>query len=84
MRARPLQGEALLRVEGLSVGGVLEDVSFTLHAGEVLGIAGLVGAGRTELLRAIFGADRIERGKVSDAAQLRRDHPTVGLDRPAP
>jgi ABC-type sugar transport system ATPase subunit/ribose/xylose/arabinose/galactoside ABC-type transport system permease subunit len=65
MRARPLQGEALLRVEGLSVGGVLEDVSFTLHAGEVLGIAGLVGAGRTELLRAIFGADRIERGKVS-------------------
>jgi ribose transport system ATP-binding protein len=63
-RARPVEGEELLRVENLTVDGVLEDVSFTLHAGEVLGIAGLVGAGRTELLRAIFGADQAQRGQV--------------------
>lgn len=58
-------GEELLRVENLSRHGVLEDISFTLHRGEVLGISGLVGAGRTELGRAIFGADRISGGKIS-------------------
>lgn len=57
-------GEELLRVEGLSRDRVLVDISFTLHAGEILGIAGLVGSGRTELLRSIFGADPIERGRI--------------------
>jgi ribose transport system ATP-binding protein len=59
------RGEELIRVENLCRRGVLEDISFTLHRGEVLGIAGLVGAGRTELGRAIFGADRISGGKIS-------------------
>ena len=57
-------GEELLRVEGLTRGAAVQDVSFTLRRGEILGIAGLVGAGRTELGRAIFGADRIDRGAI--------------------
>ena len=56
-------GEELLRVEGLG-SGALRDVSFVLRRGEILGIAGLVGAGRTRLARAIAGADRIDRGRI--------------------
>ncbi|MFD2173149.1 sugar ABC transporter ATP-binding protein [Rhodobacter lacus] len=54
----------VLEVRGLSRGSVVRDASFTLHAGEVLGIAGLVGSGRTELLRLIAGIDRAESGTV--------------------
>ena len=43
---------------------MLHDISFTAYAGEILGIAGLVGAGRTELMRAVFGADPIDCGRV--------------------
>ena len=57
-------GEEILRVERLSRAGVLHDISFTVHSGEILGVAGLVGAGRTELARAIFGLDRIDSGKI--------------------
>lgn len=57
-------GEEVLRIEGLRRRGVLHDVSLTLRAGEVLGIAGLVGAGRTELARAIMGLDRSDAGRV--------------------
>jgi ribose transport system ATP-binding protein len=56
--------EEILRVEGLSRGGEVRDVSFTLHRGEILGLAGLVGAGRTELVRLIFGADRATGGRI--------------------
>jgi ABC-type sugar transport system ATPase subunit len=63
--ARQVQrGKELLRVENLSRRGVLDNISFTLHRGEILGIAGLVGAGRTELGRALFGADKISEGKI--------------------
>lgn len=58
------RNEVTLKVEGLSRSGVLHDISFSLHKGEVLGFAGLRGAGRTELVRAIFGADPIDSGKV--------------------
>lgn len=44
--------------------GLFNDISFSLHKGEVLGIAGLVGAGRTEIVRAIFGADKLEKGEL--------------------
>jgi ABC-type sugar transport system ATPase subunit len=54
----------LMRVEGMTAPGVVEDASFTLRQGELLGIAGLVGAGRTELVRLIFGADAATAGKV--------------------
>lgn len=57
-------GAEVLRVEGLTQGSTLHDISFSVYAGEILGIAGLVGAGRTELVRAIFGADPIDRGTI--------------------
>lgn len=53
-----------MRVEGMSRGELLKDVSFHVHAGERLGIAGLVGSGRTELLRAVFGADVAQDGRL--------------------
>jgi len=58
------RGEEALRVENLRVPGTSHDVSFSAYTGEVLGIAGLVGSGRTELMRAVFGADKPEHGKV--------------------
>jgi ribose transport system ATP-binding protein len=55
----------ILEVRGIARGDVLRGISFDLYEGEVLGIAGLMGAGRTELARAIFGADPIEAGEVA-------------------
>jgi ABC-type sugar transport system ATPase subunit len=60
---KPL-GEELLRVENLASPGRFSDVSFTLRAGEILGFAGLVGAGRSEIAQAIFGVDPNATGKV--------------------
>jgi len=54
----------LLQVEGLSTAKLLKDVSLDVHAGEIVGLAGLVGAGRTELGRAIVGADPITSGTI--------------------
>ncbi|MBY0161310.1 sugar ABC transporter ATP-binding protein [Cytobacillus firmus] len=56
--------ETVLEVIGLNQGRTLKDINLTLKKGEILGIAGLVGAGRTELARAIFGADRIQSGEI--------------------
>lgn len=58
------KGEEFLRVEHLNSIGVLKDVSFKAYGGQVLGFAGLVGAGRTETMRAIFGADEIDSGDI--------------------
>jgi ribose transport system ATP-binding protein len=58
------RGAEVLRVEGLNQGETLRDISFSAYAGEVLGIAGLVGAGRTELVRAVFGADPVDSGRI--------------------
>lgn len=57
-------GEVKLAVRDLNRHGILHNVSFELRAGEVLGIAGLLGSGRTELLRAIFGLDPIDSGEI--------------------
>jgi ABC-type sugar transport system ATPase subunit len=57
-------GAELLRVEGLTRRGALRDISFSLRAGEIVGLAGLIGAGRTETCRAIFGVDPIDAGRV--------------------
>ena len=57
-------GEELLRVEGLNRKQVLNGISFVLRAGEIVGLAGLVGAGRTELCRALFGIDLVDAGTV--------------------
>lgn len=57
-------GEEILRVENLNAGDMVKDVSFTVRSGEVVGFSGLVGSGRTEAMRAIFGADKKKSGKV--------------------
>jgi ribose transport system ATP-binding protein len=63
-RERGTPGRELLRVEGLGRAGVLHDISFSVRAGEVVGIAGLLGAGRTELARALAGVDRLDAGRI--------------------
>ena len=67
-------GLQLLEVRGLGRGKVVQDVSLGLHCGEILGVAGLVGAGRTELLRLIYGADRRDSGDVFLASGTRPAH----------
>ena len=57
-------GAPVLEVEGLSSTGVFHDVTFTVRAGEIVGLAGLVGAGRSEIARAVFGVDGYESGSV--------------------
>jgi ABC-type sugar transport system ATPase subunit len=57
-------GEVVLRAEGLSRAGAFEDVSFTVRSGEVVGFAGLIGAGRTETMRGLFGAEKLDRGCI--------------------
>ncbi len=61
---KPVLGDKILEVRHLSTISLLQDVSFTLHAGEILGFGGLVGAGRTELARAVYGADSITSGQI--------------------
>jgi ABC-type sugar transport system ATPase subunit len=68
-RAPVASGPPLLEVEGLSGGGV-HDVSFAIGAGEVLGLAGLVGSGRTEIARRLFGADPRDAGTIRIAGEL--------------
>ncbi len=64
-RREPLaQRKPVLEVSGLTRNGVLNNIDFTLYQGEILGFAGLMGAGRTELARAIFGADPIDGGTL--------------------
>jgi len=63
-QAKGARGEELLRVEGLTAAGKFESVSFSLHAGEIVGVAGLMGAGRSELAHALFGLTPVTAGKV--------------------
>jgi ribose transport system ATP-binding protein len=79
-KIRVERGAELLRVEKLNVDGVLTDISFSLHAGEVLGISGLLGAGRTELARVVAGADRFDNGRlVVDGREMRFRHPADAI-----
>jgi len=70
-------GDILMSVHGLTRRGVFEDVGFELRRGEILGFAGLMGAGRTEVARAIFGADAVDAGTVSLG-----DGPPLAIRRP--
>jgi ABC-type sugar transport system ATPase subunit len=62
----------VLKVRGLSTATGLKDISFDLHSGEILGVFGLLGSGRTELARALFGADPVRTGAVESAQGGRR------------
>jgi ABC-type sugar transport system ATPase subunit len=74
-------GEVMLRVEGITRNHVLHDCSFEVHAGEIVGFAGLIGAGRTELARAVFGADPIDAGTVwLNGKKLRIKTPAQAID----
>jgi len=73
-------GDEVLRVRGLSSPGKFDNVSFSLRSGEVLGIAGLVGAGRSELAQALFGLDHVRRGEISLRGQrVRVDTPAEAI-----
>lgn len=60
----PKDAPVVLKVDHLNAGKMVQDVSFELHKGEILGFSGLMGAGRTETARALFGADKIESGDI--------------------
>ena len=67
-------GEPVLEVSGLNRAGVFSDVSFSVRAGEIVGLAGLVGAGRSEIARAVFGVDRYDTGTVTVSGRPVRPH----------
>jgi ribose transport system ATP-binding protein len=75
------KGKVLLEVKSLTRRGVFEDVSFYLREGEILGIYGLVGAGRTELVRSIFGEDPVDDGEVFlEGRKVSVKHPKDAVD----
>ncbi|MBV9803376.1 MAG: sugar ABC transporter ATP-binding protein [Solirubrobacterales bacterium] len=73
-------GDVILRVQGVTRPGILDDCSFEVHAGEILGFAGLIGAGRTELARAVFAADPIKEGTIElDGQELNLSSPSEAI-----
>ena len=70
-------GEAVLEVRGLSTKNFLKDISFHVNAGEIVGFAGLVGAGRSEVMRAVFGIDPRESGEILIKGKPVEIHSTV-------
>ncbi|UCF99935.1 MAG: sugar ABC transporter ATP-binding protein [Spirochaetaceae bacterium] len=77
------KGELLLSVRGLGRSGEFQDIDFDLYGGEILGFAGLIGAGRTEVARAVFGATRLEAGEITLYNRSSRPfrHPHQALSR---
>jgi ABC-type sugar transport system ATPase subunit len=74
-------GAEVLRVEGLTVPGKFEDISFSLRAGEIVGLAGLMGAGRSEVASALFGLERPTRGRILvDGRDVRIESPSQAID----
>jgi ribose transport system ATP-binding protein len=81
-KRRAPRGAELLRVEGLRRAGVLHGVSLSVHGGEVVGLFGLLGAGRTELARAIVGADPRDGGTIAIRGEaVRIGHPSHAIRR---
>src|SRR5690606_37579453 len=73
-------GEERLRVEGLTRKGQVEEVSFSIRSGEIVGLTGLMGAGRTETARLLFGIDAPDRGKAwVDGREVRVRHPADAI-----
>jgi rhamnose transport system ATP-binding protein len=75
-------GDVVFRAEGLTRGGLFSDVSFELRRGEIVGLAGFVGAGRTEVARAIFGVDPLDGGRLwIDGRRFKPRSPRAALRR---
>jgi rhamnose transport system ATP-binding protein len=75
-------GDVVLRAEGLARRGVFSNVSFELRRGEIVGLAGFVGSGRTEIARAMFGIDRLDAGQLwIDGRRFRPSSPRAALRR---
>jgi ABC-type sugar transport system ATPase subunit len=73
-------GDVVLRVEGVTRPGILHDCSFEVRAGEIVGFAGLIGAGRTELARAVFAADPVSEGRIElDGEELKLSSPSQAI-----
>lgn len=76
------QGDEALRVENLTSSGAFENINFSIHKGEVFGIFGLVGSGRTEIVRAIYGADTFESGEIYlDNNKVSIGNPAVAISK---
>ena len=81
-RANKPSDELVLEVKNLNRKGVLQDINFSLRRGEILGFSGLMGAGRTEVARAIFGADSIDSGEITlfgQPVQIKDVHQAIEL-----
>lgn len=75
-----VKGKEILKLEKLNTDKIA-DISFSLHQGEVLGLAGLVGAGRSELVRAIFGADKLNSGEIYiNDKEVKINSPKAAID----
>lgn len=73
-------GEEFFRVEGIGRAGLYKDVSFSVRRGEIVGVAGLVGSGRTEVARGIFGVEPIDQGQIwlnGQPVRIRRPHDAI-------
>ena len=74
-------GDVILSVRGLSRGNMVKDVSFDLRRGEILGFAGLMGAGRTEVLETLFGVHKAEAGEITlDGKRIQINQPSDAID----
>lgn len=74
-------GSERLRVEGLSKKGQVENITFTIKSGEILGVAGLMGSGRTEMADLLFGKEQMETGKIFiDGKEVQITQPTDAID----
>ncbi len=76
-----VEGKVFLDVKGLSKKGQVSDISFNIHKGEILGIFGLMGSGRTELAKIIFGAETMDEGKIYlDGKEVHLDNPKMAIE----
>lgn len=73
-------GDVVLKVENLNLAGQFADINFEVRAGEIVGLAGLVGSGRSEVVRAIFGVDKYDKGTVTlNGKKLRAGNPSAHM-----
>jgi ribose transport system ATP-binding protein len=76
----PSVGKTMLEVKNVTRQGVFENVSFTVKSGEVVGVSGLMGAGRTEIMRALFGLDKLDSGEIwmdGQKTEIKNPHEAV-------